>query len=66
MLQKICTKCGEEKELNTGNFYPARPREGHKKEGWQSYCKTCWTDINKANKRKMADLKELGKNAATV
>lgn len=57
METKVCTKCGEAKLLTEANFYPARPRAGHKKQGWQSYCKSCWKIVNKDNKLKLASHK---------
>lgn len=50
---RICPKCGEEKELSEEYFYLARPRVGHKKQGWQSYCRECWKIINRDNKLKL-------------
>lgn len=50
---KICPKCLIAKELTEENFYVARPREGHNKVGWQSGCKDCWKQINKANKKRI-------------
>lgn len=49
-MKKVCPKCGKEKTLTEDNFYLARPRMGHKKAGWQSYCKACWKQINLNNK----------------
>jgi hypothetical protein len=55
-IWKKCKKCGVKKPLTVEYWYPIRPRKGHKKAGWQSHCKMCWIDINKANKerRKLA------------
>jgi len=51
ILYKICTKCNIRKPLTEEFFYRARPTATHKKEGsWQSHCKDCWKEINKANK----------------
>lgn len=50
---KQCTKCWEFKPLTEEYWYKARPREGHKKEGWQSYCRDCWKEINRANKKRI-------------
>lgn len=66
VIKKKCPSCGEEKPLNEDNFYPARPRVGHKKQGWQSYCKDCWPQINKRNKINMGRLKGLVKNEASA
>lgn len=51
-INKICPSCKGEKPLTETYWYKARPREGHKKEGWQSYCRLCWPEINRRNKLK--------------
>lgn len=48
----ICPSCKVPKPRTEEYWYKARPREGHKKEGWQSYCRACWPTINRNNKRK--------------
>lgn len=45
---KLCTRCNYEYPLTTEYFYVARVSKRRIKEGWQSYCKACWKDINAA------------------
>lgn len=51
---KKCGRCGNQKPLTVENFYVLRPSASHPKGGWQAHCKSCWKDINKANKRRRA------------
>ena len=44
--ERYCPHCKEVYPENKDYFYPARPRAGHKVEGWQSNCRKCWRDIN--------------------
>lgn len=52
MQNKVCTNCTHEKPLTEDYWYIARPREGHPSQGWQSFCRQCWRDKNKANKQR--------------
>ena len=55
-MKKLCPRCGQEKELNEDNFYPARPRKNHKKAGWQSFCRLCWKSVNAEQRERRKSL----------
>jgi len=49
METKHCSNCNLYLPLTREFFYPNRKKD-RAKVGWQSYCKDCWTIINKRNK----------------
>ena len=54
---KLCTRCGNTYPLTTEYFYPARKLDRNKIT-WQSYCKSCWVDINLANKTRRKEIRK--------
>lgn len=48
---KLCTRCNHEYPLTTEYFYVARASGKRIKDGWQSYCKPCWKEINAAYRK---------------
>jgi len=50
--EKRCNKCAVLKPATPEFFYVQRARDGHK-EGWESHCRECWKEINKANKKRI-------------
>jgi len=43
------------KPLTEEYYYKARPRKNHKKESWQSFCRSCWKAVNAQNKLRRKD-----------